>query len=309
MENNFSSIVEKSNSILILLPTKPYFDQVAAGLSLYLSLKEKKSVQIFSPTPMTVEFNRLVGVDKIGYELGNRNMIIRFSNYNASDIERVSYDIEDGKFKLTVIPKTDINPPTKDQVEINYAGVSVDTVIIIGGADESHFPSIQSQELVEANIIHIGIREISLSADKKYLSFSRPASSICEIMYALLADSKMFINPDIATNLIMGIEETSKNFSGEGITAETFYTIADLIQYGGIRGANQPSVQGDFPQGSIPGQSMIMQKQHVAGVQQQSKVSEQQDPESQLPQDDQQIKNPPKDWFEPKILRGDTPIS
>lgn len=309
MENNFTSIIEKSNSILILLPTKPYFDQVAAGLSLYLSLKEKKSVQIYSPTPMTVEFNRLVGVDKISYEIGNRNMIIRFSDYNASDIERVSYDIEDGKFKLTVIPKTDVNPPTKDQVDINYAGISVDTVIIIGGTNESHFPSIQSQELIGANIIHVGVREISLSSDKKYLSFSRPASSISEIMYALLANSKMVISPDIATNLIMGIEETSKNFEGEGITSETFYTIADLMQYGGKRGANQSALQGNFPPGSIPGQNLIMQNRPVSEAQQQLKISEEQNPQNQFSQDDQQKKNPPKDWLEPKIYKGDTPIN
>ena len=78
MENSFKSIIDGSKSILIMLPTKPFFDQVASGLGLYLSLRDKKDVQVYSTTPMTVEFNRLIGVNKISQELGNKNLIIRF---------------------------------------------------------------------------------------------------------------------------------------------------------------------------------------------------------------------------------------
>src|SRR3989344_5719320 len=100
MENSFRQIVEESKSILIILPNKPYFDQVAAGLSLFLSLRGSRNTQITSVSPMTVEFNRLIGVNKISQEVGNKNLVIRFTDYKASDIERVSYDIEDGQFKL-----------------------------------------------------------------------------------------------------------------------------------------------------------------------------------------------------------------
>ncbi|MEK7111768.1 MAG: hypothetical protein AAB875_00410, partial [Patescibacteria group bacterium] len=92
-ENPLGSLIESSRSILILLPTKPYFDQVAAGLALYLALRETKETIIASPSPMLVEFNRLVGVNKVTLELGNKNLSIRFSNYRANDIEKVSYDI------------------------------------------------------------------------------------------------------------------------------------------------------------------------------------------------------------------------
>ena len=117
MENSFKSVIDASKSILILLPTKPYFDQVAGGLGLYLSLRQSKDVLVFSPTPMTVEFNRLIGVNKVTAEMGNKNLIIRFTDYKANDIERVSYDIEDGQFRLTVIPRQRITPPTKDRIE------------------------------------------------------------------------------------------------------------------------------------------------------------------------------------------------
>ena len=128
MENTLKNILEQSKSVLIVLPTKPYFDQAAAGLSLYLSLRGSKDTQIYCPTPITVELNRLIGVNKIEQDMGSKNLIIRFVDYRANDIERVSYDIEDGQFRLTVIPKQQINPPSKDQVQLSYSGIAAELI-------------------------------------------------------------------------------------------------------------------------------------------------------------------------------------
>lgn len=255
MENSFKTIIDQSKSILIILPTKPYLDQVAAGLALFLSLRDKTDVSIYSPNPMTVEFNRLVGVNKVSGELGNKNLIIRFLDYKASDIERVSYDIEDSQFRLTVIPKQKIVPPTKNQVDLSYSGVSADTVILIGGANESHFPSITSKDLTSANIVHIGIKDLSFSSNKSYLSFARPASSISEVTASLIKENDLSMDQDVASNLLTGIEKSTNNFSEGNLTAETFTIIAELMKAGGKRASTQPTPQRtDFPPGAIPGQ-------------------------------------------------------
>src|SRR3989338_8381658 len=111
MDNSFNSLIDSASSILILLPNKPYFDQVAAGLSLYLSLHDKKPTAISAPSPMLVGFNRLIGINKISSDTGNRNLTITFSNYDAGNIEKVSYDIENEEFKLTVVPKSGLVAP------------------------------------------------------------------------------------------------------------------------------------------------------------------------------------------------------
>jgi len=251
----FLSVIKDSNSILVVLPTNPNLDQVAGGLSLFLSLRKHKNTQIFTPTPITVEHNRLISVDKIAHEMGDKNLIIRFSNYDATNIEKVSYDIEENnQFRLTVIPKGDMAPPTRESISLNYSGISVDTVVIVGGNDESSFPSITSSELSGANIIHVGLRQISFASNKNFVSFTRVGSSVSEIVYGLIRENQLYIDPDIATNLLMGIEEVvGDSFQGEGITAETFYTTADLMQYGAKRHANK-GLEGNFPPGSIPGQ-------------------------------------------------------
>ena len=77
MENSFKTLIDSAQEILILLPSKPFLDQVAGALSLYLSLSESgKSVSISCPAPMVTEYSRLIGVDKVGSDLGSKNLVI-----------------------------------------------------------------------------------------------------------------------------------------------------------------------------------------------------------------------------------------
>lgn len=284
MEDNFKGVIDKSVSLLVLLPLKPTFDEVASGLSLYLSLRDIKDIQVYSPSPMIVEFNRLVGINKISTELGNKNLIIQFENYKANDIERVSYDIKDGQFKLTVIPKQKVNPPSKDSVSLSYSGINSDTVLIIGGNNESDFPAISGSELATANIVHVGTIDKNLVPGKNYISFSRPASSVSEIVFGLINRIGINIDEDAATNLIMGIESSTNNFSEPSVSADTFQTISDLMKLGGKRSGHLP---GSFPhpiksnpQTTFGGQVFSQNKNKQSGV------------------------NTPSDWLEPKRYKG-----
>jgi len=338
MENSFKSIIDGSKSILIMLPTKPFFDQVASGLGLYLSLRDKKDVQVYSTTPMTVEFNRLIGVNKISQELGNKNLIIRFVDYKASDIERVSYDIENGQFRLTVIPKQRINPPQKEQIELSYTGISADTVVMIGGANESHFPALATKELTSANIVHIGIRDISLASNKSYISFAKPASSVSEITASLIKESGLAMDEDVATNLLMGIEQTTNNYTDPSVNAETFMIVSELMRTGGRRVSSQvPLAPTNFPPGAIPSgfprpfqpptyqpqgfQARVQASSQQTTQQPVQQMAQQLTPQpAQLPpqppsqpvanktqdvaQEEEEEKEPPKDWLQPKIYKG-----
>ncbi len=316
MENSFKSILDRSKSILILLPTKPLFDQFAAGLALYLSLKQEKDIQVFSPEPVTVEFNRIIGVNKIAHELGNKNLVIKFVGYKAQDIERVSYDIEDSQFKLTVVPRQNVTPPTKDQVDLSYSGISFDTIIMIGGLNESHFPSLSHKELSGANIVHIGVRDLSLSYEKAYISFSRPASSVSEVVASLIKESGLLLDEDIATNLLMGIESATNNFISSQVTAETFAIISDLMRVGGKRGflkANKPVASG-YMQGLVTkpfaniGQPLVQKApQAYDNLSQEFGKDNQEKVDTPRTQDDQASENEmdaPNDWLKPKIFKG-----
>ena len=303
MENSFKSVVESANSILVLLPTNPDFDQVAAGLSLYLSLMGGKNVQIAATSPITVQLNRLVAVNKISTELGNKNLVLSFYDYKAEDIEKVSYDIDNGQFRLTVIPKPGVAAPSRDQVKVAYTGVSADTVILIGGASEKHFPAIYSNDLVGTKLVHIGNRSLTSDSEKGILSFVGSAASVSEVIFSLINEANLTIDPDIATNLLMGIEDATDNFKSSDVGAKTFEMVAALMRAGGRRLANIGIDADAFPPGAIPGQTPVAQTQRASqSIVPQKDLKEPEKPEEKV--DESSIEEPPADWLQPKIYKG-----
>ncbi len=253
MDNSFKTLIDAAGEVLILLPNKPFLDQIAGGLSLYLSLtNQNKNVSISCPAPMVTEYSRLIGVDKVTADLGSKNLVIKFKNYLADDIDKVRADVENGEFTLVALPKPGKKSPTKDQVEISFSGTSGDLVILIGGANDSHFPNLLKEEFKSAKLIHIGTRLLEiLNSDLQVLSFARPASSTSELIANLIKESGFFVNEDIATNLLAGIEEQSKNFQSSEVTADTFEVFAELLKLGGKR---MPKIipAKNYPNGSIP---------------------------------------------------------
>jgi len=295
MNNSFSSIIESSKSIQIVLPTRPYFDQVAASLALFLSLKEIKEVEIYSPSPMTVEFNRLIGVNRISSELGNKNLTLKFLNYPADNIERVSYDIENKEFKLTVIPKSGNISPTKEQVDLSYSGIGSDTAILMGGANETHFSAITEKDLTGIKLVHIGIRELVSKNKIEMMSLAQPGSSLSEVIALILKNGNFKVTPDIATNLLLGIEEGSNKFTNEKTSAQTFEMVAYLMKKGGKRRIEQKMVSpNQFPVGAIPTRIKPEDKSLFERQPSLDEVEKKEGVEGEAP----------KDWIGPKIYKG-----
>jgi hypothetical protein len=308
MDNSLSSLVDSAASILVLLPTKPYFDQVAAGLALYLSIHDRKEVNITCPSPMMVGFNRIIGVNRISSELGNKNLTIKFKGYDANNIEKVSYDIVNGEFNLTVVPKAGLHAPQKEQIDLSFSGINADLVILIGGANDSHFPILDSQELPGAKVAHIGNR--TLSSNHDVMSFAMPGATTSEIVANLIKDNDMSIDPDIATDLVMGIEDGSNNFSANEVSPDTFEIFAWLLRSGGQRQPKTKLSPMGFPPGAIPTQPFSAPAQLPTvqrPVAQQSPVVSP-DPVLEQVEDKEevQLENPPEDWFQPKVIKGTT---
>jgi len=301
MENSLLTLIDSASSVLVVLPTKPYFDQVAAGLSLYLSVHDRKEAFIFCPSPMTVGFNRLIGINKISTEIGSKNLTIKFAGYDAANIDKVSYDIDDGEFKLTVVPKSGMAAPQKEQLNVSYAGVSADLVILVGGANDSHFPILSSDELANAKVAHIGTRV--LDSKREIMSFARPGATTSELIANLIKENGLTIDTDTATNLVMGIEDGSANFTSSEVTPETFETFAHLLRSGGARMPKVKLSPMGFPPGAIlnkPFRTPFVQ-QPVTPM---SQIESQ--PEVVVPESGEESPdiNPPSDWLQPKIYKG-----
>ena len=122
--------------------------------------------------------------------------------------------------------------------------------------------------MVGVKQLHIGTRSLVSEKDREIISFARPASSVSELVAVLLKDNGYQIDTDIATNIVMGIEEGSNGFTSQGTTVDTFEVFAQMLRAGGQR----------RPKGTPQQQPMEQEGQG----------------------------EPPKDWTGPKIYKGTT---
>lgn len=250
--SQFQNALGDAKSALVILPQNPSFDAVAAGLSMSLALKKQGiSSLASSPSPMLVEFNRLVGVDKIREDIDDNNLAISFVNYPPDDIERVTCGIENGKFTLVVLPKTGNKAPMEDQIELSYAGATADLVIVVG----ANYPNDLGKFAQKKEVLEMGklvlLSNNPLSGWPRAIELIDPqASCISEVANDVVEQSGLGSDEDIATNLFLGLEAGTRNFTSQAVTAETFARASKLLRAGAHRGPSQT-------QGHISAQKFI----------------------------------------------------
>lgn len=273
---NFSSLQDRlvdAKEVLILLPKEPSLDATAAGLALYMAIKKaEKNVLIASPTPMKVKYNRLYSVDKIKEEIGSKNLIISF-DYKKEAIEKVSYNVEDGKFNLVVQPQTGSKPLNKENVEYSYSGTSSDLIFVVGAKNLTELDKIYTENkdaFTEANVVNIDVNENNQKFGKtNYVDDS--VVSTAEIVIEIIKKLNLPVNGDIATNLLAALEASTSNFGSGKETAHTFESAAWCLKTGANRGHLEGEVKKEIkPQKEEKGEQ-----------------------------------TPPPDWLKPKIYKSD----
>lgn len=313
MENN-SVLVKlkesliKAKNILILTGANPSLDSVASSLALYLIFKKQaKNVHVSCPTPMTVAFNRLIGVNKIRNKIGNRNLTISF-NYVKDSIEKVSYNIENNKFNLVIEPKNGQPPLNSDKVSYNYSGVSADIIFIIGAAkleDLGNFYLTEKQTFFNSLTVNIDNKKNNTNFGKINLCDSSK-TSCSELIIALIQGLNLTIDQDIATNLYAGIKANTANFQAINVNAETFEFSAWCLKNGARKNQMANNLNSFVKKQAPP-----LRKNINLGQQSSPSLPFVQ-PTNSLNQPETLIENKeakaPPDWLKPKIYRGNTKI-
>lgn len=229
--------LESARNILVALPSESRTDNIAAALALYLSLSAAgKQVSLVSPTEMTVNFNHLIGVDKISTTFsatGGKNLIISFP-YEEGSIEKVSYNIENNTFNLVIEPREGYPSITPEMMRYSSGNGNYDCVIAIGSANPEELGQIYSNNrnlFTEKPVINID--DDSANSNFGKINLVDPASSsISEIVLSLMDQIGLTIEADMATNLLAGLTSATDNFASVQTTAGTFENAALLLKYG-----------------------------------------------------------------------------
>jgi len=228
------SYLDKAKTVLIVLPSSPSKDAVAATLALYLSLKAygKEVTPVASTSPL-VRDSRLVGLDKITSSIGGKNLVLTI-NAPEDAVDKVTSNTEGGHLNLIVIPKNGANSLTKDDISFSYSGSAADLIVTVGASSLADLGAIADKEhelFSSVDIINLG----SSTGTFGVVNLTDTNSSNSELVTAMLEELKLPLDLDIAGNLMQGIEDATVGLSSSTMTADTFEALALLYRAGARR--------------------------------------------------------------------------
>lgn len=235
--SELKTLLGGAKSVAVLLPQEPSVDAVSSALSLYLALSiQGKQISVVCPTPMTVEFNRLVGVDKITGNLNSgegKNLVIAFP-YEEGSIEKVSYNIDAGYFNLVIEPREGYPLITPDMLKYSSGGGSIDLIITVGTPSLESLGSVyqnNQNQFNEKTVINIDVNSLNQNFGKVNI-VDQNFSSVSEFMFSIFSQMGYQPDPDVGTNILAGIVGATNNFTAPSTTPATFETVANLMRIG-----------------------------------------------------------------------------
>lgn len=273
-----ADVFSKKNSGIIVLPTNPSYDAVAAAISLYLSLlKMDKTIGLICSSPVNVD---LFGADKIQNTLtiNGDNLIISFP-YKDGAIDKVDCQIQGNSFNIIITPRPGQPKLDPHQAKYSYAGGRFDFIITIDAPNLNSLGEIYTEnqnQFQGKDIINIDRHLINGNYGTINL-INKSVSSISELIFKIIQQLKLEIDKDIATNLYAGIASGTNNFSSYSVNAETFEIAAQLLRMGAVKKTFKKTVKSS-PSTSIE----TVEKEPIPD----------------------EKKTTPQDWLKPKIFRG-----
>ncbi|MDO8639896.1 MAG: hypothetical protein Q7R53_03130 [bacterium] len=337
-------ILSQNENIAIVVGKDSGFDEMAAALSLYLSLKNSgKNVSIACPTDPIVEISSLVGINKVKNSISTEDgdLIVSFP-YKEGEIEKVSYTLDEGY--LNIVVKAGNSGLSFNEKDIAYkrGGNPPSVLFVVGTPRISDLGNLfDTEALKNTTVINLDNKAENQGFGEIVL-VSSGYSSVSEITANLLDSLGLEMDIDISQNLLSGISYATNNFQSQKTSSLAFEMTALLLKNGALRtkvnpvsesfsGVPKPLQQNRNPQqypenrdfGVRQQQNRPFQKRPVIQqVQQQSpfrKPMQQQSQPSQQggyspfgkvnPKPEEAKKDEaPDDWLSPKIYKGSTNI-
>lgn len=286
--------IEKNNNIGIAVGNFPSIDDMAAALSLYLSIKAlNKNVSIVCPAEPTVALSNLIGIDKLktGFQGKKGDLTVAFP-YKEGEIEKASYTLENGTLNIIIkAGEQGLSFDEKDVKFIRSQGVP-ELVFAIGTPRLSDLGDIfNPAEFKNTLVVNIdnknenqGFGDIVMTSPK--------FSSVSEIIANLIFELGLKVDSDISQNLMQGIQNGTGNFQNQNTSPIAFEMAGFLMRNGGLRKAYDQSLSSAFGRSSF-----------TPSVKEDVEVKEQKQVLEEVVKKDQ---NPPEDWLMPKIYKGST---
>ncbi len=246
------NLLPTAKNILIALPSNASIDQLAAGLSLFLTLQAKgKEVSIVSDADIKVGQAHLFGVDHIQKTVSSTdggNLTLTLEGVAASDnsvpaLEKLDWSAEGNNLNLVfhVLPGQTFQPT---RIVPHYQGSGFNLIFVIGALNLNALGNIYSSNAQ----IFSGTHVVNIDNQAGNTSFGQTnvldnqASCFSEVMVNLISDLGYMLDQDSASNLLAGIFEVTGNLTDQKSTAETYMAVANCLRVGGKKPASLAQV-------------------------------------------------------------------
>jgi hypothetical protein len=322
--------LEKSQSIAVVTRKDPSVDEMAAALSLYLSLRlTGKNVTVATPNNPLVEVSSLVGIDEVRTNLGaaDGDLVVSFP-YREGEIEKVSYTRDDNFLNIVVkAGEKGLNFNEQD-VRFTRGSQAPELLFVIGSPRVSDLGRLfDTQALKDTVVINIDNKPENQGYGD-ILMVSPRLSSVSEAVANLILSVGLKMDLDISQNLMMGLAVSTNNFQEDNTSPLAFEMAGILLRQGAIRpqsaasrrrmaAPQTPAFDEEMistqPKPRAGRQEQPQLKQDLRRQQPQTRMQKPEDLAQDQPQEDfdntqadESLQNPPEDWLEPKIYKGST---
>ena len=235
------AVVAQTPAFLVAIGTQANFDQVVVAASLALALRAAgKRVSLVAPKAVVLvnqpELQSVVGVTEFSPELTHQNLVVSFA-YSDASVDSVSYAIDEARqrFILTIKPKAGEAPLDAATLSASYAGSEAAVSFLVGIHDLTQLSEVYQANaavfdqslLVTLHQFAPELAKIALTADAN--------TCLAEAAVGWLEEMGLALTPDVASNLLYGIEFQTDWLSSLRTTATTFAAVAALLQAGARR--------------------------------------------------------------------------
>jgi hypothetical protein len=250
----FKDALAQNDRIGIVVGKSSTVDEMAAALSLYLSLRSaNKMVAIASAIQPIVEHSSLVGIDEVKSSLGGSSgdLVVSFP-YQEGEIEKVSYTIDAGYLNIVVKAGENGLTFTEQDVRFTRGGGGMPSLLLVVGASQLALLGdiINPEALKDTTIVNIDTKPDNQGFGDIVL-VTPQYSSVSELAASLLLNNGLPMDVDTAQNLMSGISFATNNFQSPQTSYFAFEMVAELMRRGAIRAPiGQPQAQPQPQMGS-----------------------------------------------------------
>lgn len=239
LEQQIFRQLEKSKNVLIVFPADRDNDAIASALALFLFLKKigvETEIAGFKNDDRSESLFFLPSYQEIKKQLDNLRRFIVSLDISQAKVNQIKYSVDADQLNFIISPKTGWFKP--EDVSTRTGEFRYDLIFTVGVSDLEALGKLYDDNVeffYKTTIINIDHQ----AANEEFgqINFvDLNAITTAEIVFYLLKNYKPeMISEDIATCLLAGIIQRTKNFKTANLTPRVLLTTSELITLGARR--------------------------------------------------------------------------